>query len=74
MYMTKKLSLGFCYFGDCFAKVRGFLAHFEVLQVISEWKMTPAVKYFLKKQECLMSDIFGYCKFSSNISANTFCS
>lgn len=27
----------------------GVLAHFEVLQVIPEWKKIPAMKYFLKK-------------------------
>lgn len=73
MCMTRKLSLGFYCFGDFFIRVGGFLAHFEALQVISEWEI-PAMKYFLKKVKVFMSDIFGFCKYSSSSSANTFCS
>lgn len=48
MYDKETFS-GVLLFGGFFGKGWVFLAHFEVLQVITEWKEIPTIKYFLKK-------------------------
>lgn len=45
----KEAYYGVLLFWGFFGKGWGFWAHFEVLQVVPEWKKIPARKYCLKK-------------------------